>query len=218
MDARSWYRDKWSRSRTAQCTKHWKGIFCEQPRCLATDGETEITCVHGKCKQVDGVEGAFCHCNVGWMGEKCDQCMPQDGCPERKSGDPIAACVLPNECRCQGSAADATEETKKCTVWIAEGKCGDNADCGIDEPLCAPDTSVPADPLAGTCRGPLGKNECLPANGDNDCVNAKKDDETPLPFCSSFGKCSVCREGTNEGCPSESPDCAIVSGGSAVCG
>jgi len=175
---------------SCQCTKHWKGIFCEQPRCLATDGETEITCVHGKCKQVDGVEGAFCHCNVGWMGEKCDQCMPQDGCPERKSGDPIAACVLPNECRCQGSAADATEETKKCTVWIAEGKCGDNADCGTDEPLCAPDTSVPADPLAGTCREPLGKNECLPANGDKDCVNAKDDDEKPLPLCDeSSGKC-----------------------------
>jgi len=135
---------------SCQCTNHWTGIFCEQPKCLTGDQKTEITCVNGECKHIEGVEGAFCHCNVGWKGERCDECVPQDGCPAREKGDKIVACVQPNECRCKGSASDVDETTKKCKVWIADGKCADTADCNpaITNQKC----SVRAEnPLDGTC-------------------------------------------------------------------
>jgi len=151
---------------SCQCTKHWSGIFCEEPRCLAADGEEEITCVHGKCKYVENVEAAFCHCDVGWQGEKCDQCVPQDGCPDSDSQSrdiiKIAACVQPNECRCQGAPSDINEDTKKCTSWIAEGKCGSKEDCDPGK-VC----NVEAEkPLEGSCVDCVNDTDC---DGDKKC-------------------------------------------------
>merc|ERR1719334_3068440 len=71
----------------------------------------------------------------------------------------LASCVQPNECRCRGSASDADESTKKCTVWIGDGKCGATADCDPDNTntVCKVD---PANPLDGTCVDCLTDNEC----------------------------------------------------------
>jgi len=145
---------------SCQCTEHWTGIFCEQPRCLAEDGKTEITCVNGFCKYVEGVDAAFCHCNVGWEGEKCDQCTPQYGCPHPDDmvalGWKIAACIQPNDCRCEGQPGDVSEATKKCKEWIAAGKCGNTADCDSNQ-ICKVD---PENPLDGTCVECLVNADC----------------------------------------------------------
>ena len=139
---------------SCQCTEHWTGIFCEQPRCLADNGD-EITCVNGFCKYVEGVDAAFCHCNVGWEGEKCDECTPQYGCPHSQAWK-VAACIQPNDCRCQGQAEDVDEDTKKCKEWIAEGKCGNTADCDTGK-YCSVDFK---NPLDGTCVECLANTDC----------------------------------------------------------
>jgi len=155
---------------SCQCTKHWTGIFCEQPRCLAAGGDTEITCVNGYCKHVEGVEGAFCFCNIGWAGEKCDECMPQDGCPERDSENPIAACVQPNECRCKGEPGDATEETKKCNIWV-DAACEVDADCVA----ATADNGQPA----LICKEGLNSETGDPMPALNACVQCTDDSHCP---------------------------------------
>jgi len=120
---------------SCQCTADWTGIFCEQPKCLE-DGN-EISCVNGQCivggKDKDGnVLAAFCKCSVGWAGTKCDKCVPHDECPnkDQQQSSDIAACINPNDCRCEGTAAaDNSDANKKCFTWIATGTCGANQDC-----------------------------------------------------------------------------------------
>ena len=38
-----------------------------------------------------------CHCNTGWKGEACNECIPHWDCPETGVG----ACTNPNECICK---------------------------------------------------------------------------------------------------------------------
>ena len=64
-----------------------------------------------------------CACDIGWMGEKCDTCVPYWSCPY-KITDPndvagIAenglACEEPNQCWCRiGSTIYLTDKAGKC--------------------------------------------------------------------------------------------------------
>jgi len=119
---------------TCQCTDDWTGIFCEQPKCRDDEDGSEISCVNGECTQ-GGTDPngqilpAFCKCRVGWAGNKCDQCVPHPQCPNTPGSSLIAACINPNDCRCEGTLADNDEETKYCFTWIETGACEANADC-----------------------------------------------------------------------------------------
>ena len=75
---------------------------------------------------------AFCQCQVGWTGEKCDQCIPAPNCSnDNIEPGELQACVQPNECRCQGDPENPNlnEQTKYCTKWIPSDTCGVDADC-----------------------------------------------------------------------------------------
>ena len=38
-----------------------------------------------------------CHCNTGWKGAKCDECVPHWDCPQQG----LDACIYPNDCICK---------------------------------------------------------------------------------------------------------------------
>jgi len=107
---------------TCQCTSNWKGTFCEIPKCKdSTVWPVEIECVNGVCtsggtNSTGDMIPAFCKCNVGWTGEKCDKCEPHPNCPETG----IDKCIHPWECLCQGSESEATatNDFKFCTEFI----------------------------------------------------------------------------------------------------
>jgi len=43
----------------------------------------------------------YCECDVGWSGEKCDQCIPHPGCPPKSEEEgSIDRCKKPWDCRC----------------------------------------------------------------------------------------------------------------------
>ena len=79
---------------------------------------------------------AFCQCQVGWIGDKCDQCIPAPHC-SNENVDPgsLQACVQPYECRCEGDPENPSlnEETKYCTKWVAPNTCEVDLDCRFDE-------------------------------------------------------------------------------------
>ena len=79
---------------------------------------------------------AFCQCEVGWVGENCDQCTPAYNCPNpNDQGSGVQPCLQPNECRCEGDPENPPdiENVQRCTVWVAEGACQDDADCEAGE-------------------------------------------------------------------------------------
>ena len=71
-------------------------------------------------------------------------CVPHPMCPNNCVGDTgeIAACVLPWECRCEGSEANSTttNDFKICTDFVETGKC--KADCDCDGLTCDTDTET----------------------------------------------------------------------------
>jgi len=128
---------------SCQCADEWTGPFCNQPKCLYSRNGEEIKCEHGVCvpggmdSATNETIDAFCQCKVGWSGEACDICVPHPMCPNNGVGDTgeIAACVLPWECRCEGSEANSTttNDFKICTEFIEAGTCKDDLDCREDE-------------------------------------------------------------------------------------
>lgn len=61
--------------------------MCDEPICAQGCNLT-----NGYCIQPGG-----CHCNTGWKGKKCNECIPHWDCPETSPD----ACINPNECLCE---------------------------------------------------------------------------------------------------------------------
>uniref|UniRef100_A0A0K2T7E1 EGF-like domain-containing protein n=1 Tax=Lepeophtheirus salmonis TaxID=72036 RepID=A0A0K2T7E1_LEPSM len=66
------------------CMRGWSNpdYLCEVPTCSKT-------CVHGKC-----VGPEMCACELGWSGEKCDECIKLPHCK-------YGTCDTPFECKCE---------------------------------------------------------------------------------------------------------------------
>ena len=85
------------------------GLFCTEPVCSEGCNLTQ-----GYCKYP-----GECRCRQGWTGERCDQCVPAQGCDH-------GYCSLPGECHCnQGWRGELCDQPD----------CGDG--CDPDNGYCS---------------------------------------------------------------------------------